>query len=104
MRHDGQLTTTLDVVVSPEDDAEVRRVSIVNGGAGRDIELTSYAEIVLATPLADALTRPSPSSSCRPNTCRPPAPRWRRVVARPDEPELWARAIWRSSRARRSAT
>jgi cyclic beta-1,2-glucan synthetase len=55
VRHDGALTTTLDVVVSPEDDAEVRRVSIANaGGEQRDIELTSYAEIVLAPPLADA--------------------------------------------------
>ena len=55
VRHDGSLVTTLDVVVSPEDDAEVRRVSIVNLGSGpRDIELTSYAEIVLATPAADA--------------------------------------------------
>jgi cyclic beta-1,2-glucan synthetase len=55
VRQDGTLTTTLDVVVSPEDDAEVRRVSIANTGPqARDIEITSYAEIVLATPAADA--------------------------------------------------
>ena len=55
VRRDGTLTTTLDVVVSPEDDAEVRRVSIANTGSqARDIELTSYAEIVLAPPAADA--------------------------------------------------
>ncbi|HSI01240.1 MAG TPA: glucoamylase family protein, partial [Reyranella sp.] len=55
VRRDGALTTTLDVIVSPEDDAEVRRVSIANAGsAARDIELTSYAEIALAPPLADA--------------------------------------------------
>ena len=55
VRHDGVLTTTLDVVVSPEDDAEVRRVSIANAGREpRDIELTSFAEIALAPPLADA--------------------------------------------------
>ena len=55
VRHDGVLTTTLDVVVSPEDDAEVRRVSIVNTGREpRDIELTSFAEIALAPALADA--------------------------------------------------
>ena len=55
VRHDGTITTTVDVVVSPEDDAEVRRVSVANGGGeARDIELTSYAEIVLAPPLADA--------------------------------------------------
>jgi cyclic beta-1,2-glucan synthetase len=55
VRRDGTLKTTLDVVVSPEEDAEVRRVSIANTGAeSRDIELTSYAEIVLAPPLADS--------------------------------------------------
>ena len=50
VRRDGTLTTTLEVVVSPEDDAEVRRVSITNlGSRVREVELTSYAEIVLAT-------------------------------------------------------
>ena len=54
-RRDGAIETTLEVVVSPEHDAEVRRVSITNLGARtREIELTSYAEIVLATPAADA--------------------------------------------------
>ena len=48
------ITTTLDIVVSPEHDAEVRRVSITNlGTQTREIELTSYAEIVLAPPAAD---------------------------------------------------
>ena len=51
-RRDGTLTTTLDVVVSPEDDGEVRRVSISNLGVRtREIELTSYSEIVLALSL-----------------------------------------------------
>src|SRR5258707_2412647 len=55
VRRDGALTTTLDVVVSPEDDAEARRVSIANSGAQScDIEVTSYGEIVLAPPAADA--------------------------------------------------
>ncbi len=55
VRSDGTITTTLDVVVSPEDDAEVRRVSVANTGSRiRDIELTSYAELVLAPPAADA--------------------------------------------------
>jgi len=55
IRRDGSLTTTLEIVVSPEAEAEVRRVSIANSGAeARVIELTSYAEIVLATPAADA--------------------------------------------------
>ena len=55
VRHDGTITTTLEVAVSPEDDAEVRRVSISNlGSRAREIELTSYAEIVLAPDAADA--------------------------------------------------
>jgi cyclic beta-1,2-glucan synthetase len=53
-RRDGVIGTTLEVVVSPEHDAEVRRVSVTNLGVqSRDIELTSYAEIVLAPPAAD---------------------------------------------------
>jgi cyclic beta-1,2-glucan synthetase len=54
VRHDGTITTTLEVAVSSEDDAEVRRVSITNQGhQSREIELTSYAEIVLAPYAAD---------------------------------------------------
>ena len=53
-RRDGSITTTLDVAVSPEADAEVRRVSVSNHGHQvREIELTSYAEIVLAPREAD---------------------------------------------------
>jgi len=55
VRHDGAITTTLEVVVSPEDDAEVRRVSVSNAGSeAREIDLTSYAELVLAPAAADA--------------------------------------------------
>jgi cyclic beta-1,2-glucan glucanotransferase len=55
IRRDRAISTTLQVIVSPEDDAEVRRVSLTNlGTKRRDIELTSYAEIVLAPPAADA--------------------------------------------------
>ena len=44
----------MDVLVSGEDDGEVRRVSLTNGGRRpREIELTSYAEVVLTTPAAD---------------------------------------------------
>ncbi len=54
VRRDGTMTTTLEVAVSPEDDAEVRRVSISNlGSRVREVELTSYAEIVLASEAAD---------------------------------------------------
>ena len=54
VRRDGTTTTTLEVAVSAEDDAEVRRVSITNlGSRMREVELTSYAEIVLATEASD---------------------------------------------------
>jgi cyclic beta-1,2-glucan glucanotransferase len=55
VRRDGTIGTTLQVIVSPEDDAEVRRVSLTNFGTKRrEIELTSYAEVVLAPAAADA--------------------------------------------------
>jgi cyclic beta-1,2-glucan synthetase len=54
-RRDGSIATTLDVLVSPEDDAEIRRVSLTNHGTRtRDIEVTSYGELVLAPAAADA--------------------------------------------------
>lgn len=54
MRRDGSLATTTQVLVSGEDDGEVRRVSLVNSGRRiREIEVTSYAELVLASPAAD---------------------------------------------------
>ncbi|MEO6080993.1 MAG: glucoamylase family protein [Steroidobacteraceae bacterium] len=53
-RRDGMLRTTLSVVVAPEDDGELRRITLRNDGArARVIALTSYAEIVLAPPRAD---------------------------------------------------
>jgi cyclic beta-1,2-glucan synthetase len=55
VRRDGLIETKMEMTVSPEDDAEVRRVSISNLGTGmREIELTSYAEVVLAPDAADA--------------------------------------------------
>jgi cyclic beta-1,2-glucan synthetase len=54
-RSDAGVVTHLEVVISAEDNAEVRRVSITNNSVRtREIELTSYAEIVLAPPQADA--------------------------------------------------
>ncbi len=57
-RRDGALATTLEIVVSPEIEAEVRRVSISNLGARtRELEVTSCAELVLAPAAADASHR-----------------------------------------------
>ena len=45
-----------EIVVSPEDDIELRRMRVTNrSGVRRTIEITSYAEVVLAPALADAL-------------------------------------------------
>ncbi len=53
-RHAG-LEVYTEVSVSPEDDVELRRVTITNrSSATRSIELTSYAEVVLAPAAADA--------------------------------------------------
>jgi cyclic beta-1,2-glucan synthetase len=53
-RRDRSLTTSLEVAVSSEDDAEVRRVSISNLGLrARDIQVTSYAELSLTSQSAD---------------------------------------------------
>jgi cyclic beta-1,2-glucan synthetase len=53
-RRDGSLTTKLEVVVSSEDDAEIRCLSITNlGTRERTIQVTSYAELCLTTQAAD---------------------------------------------------
>jgi cyclic beta-1,2-glucan synthetase len=54
-RRDHGLETHTEIVVSPEDDVELRRVHITNRSRKkRWIEITSYAEVVLTTPMADA--------------------------------------------------
>ncbi|SDY42784.1 GH36-type glycosyl hydrolase domain-containing protein [Nitrosomonas halophila] len=53
---DGSFETYTEIVVSPEDDIELRRIRITNRtGTRRAISVTSYAEVVLAVPAADAL-------------------------------------------------
>ncbi|MDP4157687.1 MAG: glucoamylase family protein, partial [Bacillota bacterium] len=55
-RRDASMETHTEIVVSPEDDIELRRVHIVNRSRKkRSIEITSYAEVVLATSIADEL-------------------------------------------------
>ena len=54
VRTDGALETRTEIVVAPEDSAEVRRVTVTNNGPStREVELTSYGEIVLAPRAAD---------------------------------------------------
>ena len=91
-RRDGAIATTLEVVVSAEDDAEVRRVTVANTGARtREIEITSCLELALAPPAADA-AHPAFSklfvvTEHLPATGALLAHRRRRA---PTEPEIWA--------------
>ncbi|HST63541.1 MAG TPA: glucoamylase family protein [Longimicrobium sp.] len=53
-RSDGGIETRTEIAVVPEDAAEVRCVTVTNRGAAvREIELTSYGEIVLGPPDAN---------------------------------------------------
>ena len=55
-RRDHDYDTHTEIVVSSEDDMELRRLRITNRAATRrTIEVTTYAEVVLAPPAADAL-------------------------------------------------
>ena len=55
-RRDHNIETYTEVVVSPEDDIELRRVRITNRSrVTRTLELTSYAEVVLAPAAADMM-------------------------------------------------
>ena len=57
--HAPRFSTLTEVVVSAEDDAEARRVTLTNTGRrAREVEVTSYAELVLA-PQASDLAHPA---------------------------------------------
>ncbi len=92
IRGDGDLVTTLEVQVSSEDDAEVRRLSISNASArSREIEVTSYAELVLGAQAADVAHPAFSKMFVRTEFVERHgvllANRRRRA---PDEPEIWA--------------
>ncbi len=55
-RRDNDLESHTEIVVSPEDDIELRRLRITNRSrTRRTIDVTSYAEVALSSPAADAL-------------------------------------------------
>ena len=57
-RRDAGIDTKLEVVISTVDDAEVRQVTLTNrSGRTRTLDLTSYAELVLAPNDADTAHR-----------------------------------------------
>ncbi len=54
-RTDEGISSHTEIAVSPEDDVEVRRVTLTNlSGVTRAIEATSYGEVVIAAAAADA--------------------------------------------------
>ncbi|MDI6771404.1 MAG: glucoamylase family protein [bacterium] len=53
-RRDDEIDTQLEIAVSPQDDVEVRRLSVTNtSDRAREIEVTSYVELALASPVDD---------------------------------------------------
>ncbi len=57
-RRDQSIETHTEISVSPEDDVEIRRVTLTNLSArSRNIEITSYAEVILAPQNADLAHR-----------------------------------------------
>ena len=55
-RRDNGFDTHTEIAVSPEDDIELRRLNITNISRSRKtIEVTSYAEVVMASAVGDAL-------------------------------------------------
>lgn len=91
-RRDGTLTTTMEILVSAEEDAEVRPISIFNAGTqAREIDLTSYAELALAAQAADiahpAFAKLFVQTEYLAESCAILATRRKRM---PAEPEIWA--------------
>ena len=87
-----EIDTQLEIAVSPEDDVEVRRLSITNRSSRlREIEITSYVEVALAPP-GDDLAHPAfgklfLETECHPETSSLLCGRRKRS---PDEPGAWA--------------
>ncbi len=55
-REDGDISSHLKLVVSAEDNAEIRHITIKNNGLkAKEIEITSYSEVVLAPQAADLM-------------------------------------------------
>ncbi len=91
-RTDNEVSTRLELIVSPEDNAEIRRVTLRNNGAkARELEVTSYAELALAPPSADlahpAFSKLFVQTEHVPTLNALLATRRKR---NPDDPTLWA--------------
>jgi len=54
-RLDDKVETYTEIIVSPEDDIEIRRIRLTNHSKSKkNIEITSYAEVVLALPAEES--------------------------------------------------
>jgi cyclic beta-1,2-glucan synthetase len=89
----------LEVTVSPEDDAEIRRITLVNHGSrARTLELTSAAELSLAPHGADrahpAFNKLFIQTEARPDLHALLA--WRRLRS-PDESPIWVAQLMMES-------
>ncbi|POF29134.1 GH36-type glycosyl hydrolase domain-containing protein [Roseibium marinum] len=88
----GRLDTMLDILVSGEADAEVRRLSVTNSGRKPcKLDITSYVELTLAAPASEAahpaFSRMFVQTEFLPEYGALIA--WRRR-RNPEEPEIWA--------------
>ena len=89
-RKDAGITTHMEIVVSAEDNAEVRRISLTNNSMRtREIELTSYAEVVLASPQADAAIQLSVTYSSKLNFLPQRMPSWPIVANSSTDEQIW---------------
>lgn len=91
-RRDDGIATQLEIAVSTEDDVEVRRLSLSNqGDRPREIEATSYVEMVLAA-AADDLAHPGFAKLFVESEALPEAAAliFRRRPRAADEEEIWA--------------
>lgn len=91
-RVDGGIETRLEIAVSPEDDVEVRRVTVTNRSErARELELTSYVELALNTPGED-LSHPAFSKLFIETTWHPECNALiaRRRARSPDDPTWFA--------------
>ncbi len=91
-RRDGGIETVTEIVVSPDDDAEVRRITLTNRSTQRrKLELTSYAELALISHAADrahpAFAKMFVETEALPEHSTLLA--WRRPRS-PDDPAVWA--------------
>jgi cyclic beta-1,2-glucan synthetase len=89
-RRDGTLTTMMEILVSAEEDAEVRRITVTNAGkAARTVEITPYAEVALSRP-ADDIAHPAFAKMFVHTERQGSAILATRRRRTPTEPEFWA--------------